>query len=147
MNNPYDNRTALNKASKCLISELIAKADKYVKSFPLYDDSKRKVFKAGTMRVSCIDSKEAVQGLITRLKKGLTAKAGTFQSKKSGTILTAIPFKSIIKDYLIDDELDNAIEFALLKGKFKELFNLDIITNDQRLYINEYCHHKDDAAA
>jgi hypothetical protein len=140
MNNPYDNRTFMNKASKCLINDLIAQAESYTQSFPMYAPEYRKTFKAGTMSASCIDSKEAVQGLITRLKKGLTAKAGTFQSKKSGTISASIPFKSIIKEFLQDDEIDNAINYALLKNKLDQLKLIDVLTNEQRLYINEYCY-------
>ncbi len=140
MKNPYDNRTTMNKASKCLIKDLIAQAESYIQSFPMYAPEYRKTFKAGSMRVSCIDSKDAVQGLITRLKKGLTAKAGTFQAKKSGTISASMPFKAIIKDYLIDDEIDNAINYALLKNRLDELKFFDFLTNEQRLYINEYCY-------
>jgi hypothetical protein len=139
MNNPYDNRTLMSKASKRLINDLIAQAESYTQSFPMYAPKYRKTFKAGTMSVSCIDSKEAVQSLITRLKKGLTAKAGTFQTRPA-SILATTPFKTAIKEFLQDDEIDNAINYALLKNKLDDLKFFDFLTNEQRLYINEYCY-------
>jgi len=137
MNNPYDNRTTLSKDSKTQLKHLIKQAEQHLaeKLFSYDGVNARLTMRSGSMKITCNNNQDAIEGLITKLKKGLNHKAGTYQVKPL-SILATTQFKIAIKEFIADKEYDNAIQYALLKNKLNDLLMADYLTSEQRQHIN-----------